>query len=451
MRGPLGARAQQLFDESGKRISTWPQITALTHRNGLRPSLPEDTDEVLRKLIEDVRFEQSTTSGTTKPYRPETSKLTFASFARYSHLRHCSRSPVRGEQSWNPNPQLRPGFEAIAFRVRTLEQAMLQANYEVSSKGTRIVDEQDLATLCRGINTLLWTRSDAENRELWSLNTRLRSWNSPKAVQRDLDADDKDSVGNGYDMLIMDTMSASATDPVLNAMLKGAKGVQCLARLRRLLIYGDVRGGEDREAPKPVPEPLVDADVTVDRDANACLLCVRYVLHARLGGAKLGEITRTQDERFNEIKVSLFPQPSSSTSGLPRLKSGRRLKKKVQFNKSFRQNGSLGLEERKRMRMFGKWVKCTRFVRGRGQKKLSPAAKLKLYGLSESWTTGKKRGTILIRRGLKTYNDLVRTRPLLRSSQRALHSPTDYGWELGRQRSRQPEVECQRRPPWPGK
>ena len=280
-----------LFDETGKRIATWQHIAALTHKNNLRPTLPDEMDNVLRELV---------------------------------------------EECWSPHPQMRPSFEAISFRARVLDTTMMQANFG-RSKSNLLQPRSDrsqsdaLLGICRGVNALLWAVAGV-------------------------------NATPGTDSLVTEDASASATDPILNAMLEGSTGLACIEALARLLLHGYGEAKDD--APVAVPEPLLDDHITVDEKRSQCLLSLRYTLEARASSALVLRSRSSQEVALiKNVELTMFA-PRKKTSSGRRLGFGR----KVTKGPSRRDTAS----ERKRKRMFEKWVKATRFVQGRGRNKLHP-------------------------------------------------------------------------------
>ena len=134
------------------------------------------------------------------------------------------------EECWHPDPEARPNCHAIAFRL----SAILKDEAAGKTFGAANMHAEDKAKLLgRSIVELLW------------------EIDTTKCM------DEQHALTLGHEDLV-----ASASDPILNAYLRNARGPECLQKLSTVMFF------RDNNAVSFVPEPFLDKDIHVSPDTT---------------------------------------------------------------------------------------------------------------------------------------------------------------------------------------
>ena len=283
--------------------------------------------------------------------------------------------------SWNAEPSLRPSFEVIAMRLRMVAKAVASSHS---------VEKDELEGLLRANKTGLKRDEEGEKREavvalcqsiheaLWHAKPGL--WDERAAVA-----------------LVRDDTAITASDPILNDIVKAARGSKAIRSCGQLMI-GNMEDGSE-----VIPFPLMKDDVVIDLEKGNALLTARFsVSTAKRETGKSSWSFKAKKEFDGLLEHALAEQAAESKTeqtplqaavemkageGARAASGGKAKKRKLLKKKKAGQTSPGGLRSKKAKKgsleeIFEHFVKAARFVRfGDGVGLLHPSFKLRLFGL----------------------------------------------------------------------
>ena len=281
---------------------------------------------------------------------------------------------------WNADASLRPSFDVIIIRLQIMVKLLL------SSRGIRDEEESRYKTLlqppsqdrenaklkkhkasvislCKGIHNALW-------------NCNSGQWDERSAAA-----------------LVRGDMKITATDAVLNDILKDDKGTKAIRSCGKLMI------GNNEDGSEVLPDPLLAQDIVIDVENGAALLTVRFSVSVEKTKKKKeksscsfqankefgGLLEHALAEQMAELGADASPLTAAVKKGADEgagAALGKKKKRKLKERKRMR-NGMGGKPKKGSIEYtFEQFIKAARFVRyGDGVKVLHPSAKILLFAL----------------------------------------------------------------------